>query len=772
MRNATGEMPFLDHLEELRGRIIKALVAIAIGVGIGLWFTIQFKLVEYLSAPAAPYVTGGKLLVLSPMEPVMIYLKLGVVFGIVLASPAVIYQIWAFLSPALYAREKRALIPTLVAGLALFIAGALLGWFEALGPTLKFLLTYRSGSFNIQITWNEYFDFVLQVLIACGISCELPLVMILLAWFDIMSFRKYVKYSRYALFFCAVGGAILSPSPDAISMIIWTVPLLVLYGIGMGGSYLVERRKRSHVAVTTTLLLLAFLAHPRTAHAQLPVSRPAAGAPGPPIAPGDTGRTGALPANAIDTGTARRLGLPTQPARIFPAPDALMQALIDQPDFESTRYLADTASLDAARSRILLGGHAATRRADGDLEADQIAYDDSRCSLAAQGEPKFFQKGRIVVGQVLQVNTCTDRAVVSQALTSFTDPGLSGTWFMRGTLAVDSSAKRLFAANTEFTSCDLPEPHYHFSAGELKWVDQSVIVARPAVLYIRDVPVVWIPFIFDNTRTGRHSGILIPQFGFNDIVRPVPSYNRQITNIGYYWAPNNYLDVTGRFDWYANRYIQYGANLEYRWRDQFVQPSSVSFSEQRDHGRTSEQLHWSHSQRFNLTTTLTLNVNYASSTTQLVNNAIDPLQSTQQISSAANFTKRFRWGQVTLGGNRQQSLSGGPGHHDAASAADFAQVDRPRIEQQLVAVAHDQQPDPVQRGAPGAAADRQRRHRYRLGDGAVAHLDGELQHALQHPWIYRQHLGPGHRSAGQRPPGRDPQGARSLHARPTPTRSP
>ncbi len=511
MRESTGEMPFLDHLEELRGRIIKALIAIAVGVGIGLWFTIQFKLVEYLSAPAAPYVTGGKLLVLSPMEPVMIYLKLGVVFGLVLASPAVIYQIWAFLAPALYAREKRALIPTLVGGLALFIVGALLGWFEALGPTLKFLLTYRSGSFNIQITWNEYFDFVLQLLIACGVSCELPLVMILLAWFDLMSFRKYVKTSRYALFFCAVGGAILSPSPDAISMIIWTVPLLVLYGIGMGGAYLVERRKRSRAAIAAGILLLALLAHPGTARAQLPVSRPTAGAPGPPVAPGDTGRTGGLPSSsALDTGTAKRLGLPTQPAKTFPAPDALMQALLDQPDFEATRYLADSASLDAANSRFLLGGDAATKRNDGDLEADRIVYDDRSCSLAAQGEPKFFQQGRIVVGRVLKVNTCTDRAVVSEALTSFTDPGLSGTWFMRGTLAVDSSAKRLYAANTQFTSCDLPDPHYHFSAGELKWVDQSVIVARPAVLYVRDVPLVWIPFIFDNTRTGRHSGILHP----------------------------------------------------------------------------------------------------------------------------------------------------------------------------------------------------------------------------------------------------------------------
>ncbi len=87
---------------------------------------------------------------------------------------------------------------------------------------------------------------------------------------------------------------------------------------------------------------------------------------------------------------------------------------------------------------------------------------------------------------------------------------------------------------------------------------RNVLVARPVVLYVRDVPILWLPFIFQDIRPGRHSGILIPQFGFNDLVRPSRSYNRQITNIGYYWAPNDYLDFTGRLDWFSKRYVQYG----------------------------------------------------------------------------------------------------------------------------------------------------------------------------------------------------------------------
>ena len=113
-------------------------------------------------------------------------------------------------------------------------------------------------------------------------------------------------------------------------------------------------------------------------------------------------------------------------------------------------------------------------------------------------------------------------------------------------------------ATSEITSCDLPMPHYHFSAREMKWVSNTVLVARPVVLYVRDVPVVWLPFIFQDVRPGRHSGILIPQFGFNDMIRPSTGYNRQITNIGYYWAANDYMDLAARLDWFANRYVQYG----------------------------------------------------------------------------------------------------------------------------------------------------------------------------------------------------------------------
>src|ERR687889_851376 len=128
MASTAGEMPFLDHLEELRSRILRSLAAVVVGCGIGLWLVNRFQLLTLLKEPIAPYLLGGKLVVTSPTEPVMIVFKLGLLVGLILASPVILWQAWAFLAPALYAREKRALVPSLFAGLLLFLTGVVLAY--------------------------------------------------------------------------------------------------------------------------------------------------------------------------------------------------------------------------------------------------------------------------------------------------------------------------------------------------------------------------------------------------------------------------------------------------------------------------------------------------------------------------------------------------------------------------------------------------------------------------------------------------------------------
>lgn len=655
MDKSAGEMPFLDHLEELRGRIIRALIAVIAGVSAGLWVVTNYDAIGYLKAPIAPYLPGGKLTILQPTEQVMVVLKLGVVIGLVLASPVIIYQIWAFLSPALYAKEKKAMIPALLLGLLLFLAGGWLGWYYGVPLSLKFLMNFSPENFISQITFAEYFSFVVQVVLAVGISFELPLIMTLLSWLGVMDAKKFSSFRRYAILLNCIAGAVLSPGTDVFSMLITSAMLLMLYELGVLGAFVVQRRKRKAAAIGAMILFALLAGAPHEAQAQNPpVRRPTSDSAGKArITPGQGTR-------AIDSATAKRLGLPSEPKRKFVEPDSVMQALLKREGFAVTRFRGDSAILLPGDEGLLLGGRAATKRDTSTLEADEIIYSDARCELSAKGEPQMFEGGRagqILIGRTMKFDTCQERGVIGEALTTFDDGG--GNWFLRGNLAVDSTGKRLYASHSEFTSCDQPEPHYHFQSGQVKWVSQSVLVARPAVLYIRDVPIVWLPFLFQDTKVGRRSGILIPNFGFNDIVRPSRTYNRQVTNIGYYWAPNDYIDATVHLDWFANRYMQYGGQFRYRWRDRFVTGDLAIDKQQQSEGGGSTNIRWNHNQQFNVTTSLRVGFNYVGSTSVLQGNTVDPLLSTQQITSTATLQKRFRWGTTSLGATRNQTISDG-----------------------------------------------------------------------------------------------------------------
>jgi sec-independent protein translocase protein TatC len=656
-------MPFLDHLEELRSRILRSLGAVVAGSALGLWLVGRFELVNLLKRPIAPYLTGGKLIVTSPTEPVMIVFKLGFLVGLVLASPVILWQTWAFLAPALYAREKRALVPSLFVGLALFLTGVVLAYVFVVPQALRVLFSFQTQAIAPFITYDAYFSFVLQVTVALGLSFELPLVIIILSWLGVVGPSDLNRFRRYAIVLSCIAGAVLSPGADVLSMIMMTIPLVLLYEVGFAGSVILQRRKKraardSIAGGTIGILVLLCLAGPR-AEAQVPTQQRT-----PAAVRLDSirnarrlsqdslqGRAG----QPLDTATAHRLGLPTSPSRTFEQADSVTTELMQRPGYQTTRYRADSATVFVQEPRVLLEGKALTERRGSTLEANSITYRRTTCLLDATGDPHLFDQGKVMVGEGIRYDTCLRRGIITSALTNFSEG--STVWFLRGNVSQDSSSSRIYAASSEITSCDLPIPHYHFAGREVKWVSKSVLVARPVVLYVRDVPILWLPFIFQDMRPGRHSGILIPQFGFNDLVRPNRSYNRQISNIGYYWAPNDYIDITPRLDWYSNRYVQYGVRGQYHWINRFVN-GSVTYSKQRQSGgESSTTLTWAHQQTFDLSTSLNFDINYASNTAVIQRNAIDPLLNTQQITSSVNFSKRYGWGTVTLGGNRRQSLS-------------------------------------------------------------------------------------------------------------------
>ena len=367
------------------------------------------------------------------------------------------------------------------------------------------------------------------------------------------------------------------------------------------------------------------------------------------------GRVG--PGQPLDTATARLLGLPTAPTRSFPEPDSVLTELLKRTGYKVTRYKADSATYYADDRRMRLTGEALTEREGVKLEADTVRYQETSCLLEAGGEPHLFEKSQILVGGTIEYNTCTSRGIIKNAFTSFS--GGDANWFVRGNVAADSNATRLYAASSDITSCDLPTPHYHFQARQVKWVSKQSFVARPIVLYVRDVPILWLPFIYQDIRPGRHSGILVPQFGFSDIVRPSRSYQRQISNVGYYWATNDYMDLTFRLDWFSSRYLQFGASMQYNVLDRFMGGTFEISRQLQSGGGSGTNLRWNHHQQFNLSTNLTFSVNYVSNSVVVFQNALNPLQNTQQVNSSLSFQKRFRWGLLNLGGNRRQSLSDG-----------------------------------------------------------------------------------------------------------------
>src|SRR5688572_15922674 len=254
MTGAPGEMPFLDHLEELRFRILRSLAAIVVGFGVGLWAVERFQLVSLLKAPIAKYLTDGKLIVTSPTEPLMIVFKLGFVVGLVLASPVILWQLWAFLAPALYEREKRALVPALFVGLVLFLTGAVVAYLFVVPQALRVLFSFQSEAISPFITYDAWFGFVLQVVLALGISFELPLVMIILSWLGVIGPGELHRFRRYAVVCAFIAGAVLSPGADLLSMLMMTVPLLFLYEVGVAGSAIVHRRRRKAAAIAAVLL--------------------------------------------------------------------------------------------------------------------------------------------------------------------------------------------------------------------------------------------------------------------------------------------------------------------------------------------------------------------------------------------------------------------------------------------------------------------------------------------------------------------------------------
>jgi sec-independent protein translocase protein TatC len=249
-QEAGGKMSFFEHLVDLRKRLINSAIAIAVGAMIGV--SISQKVIGFISRPMQAALRkqhlDDKLIYTSPAGLINIIITFGIYIGVVLAAPFVLYQVWLFIAPGLYKHERRAVTTFIVASLFLFLAGISFGYFVMLPYMLNFLIGFQ-GPFRPLISINEYFDFILIVLLGLGIIFELPVLIFFLALFNIVTPQFLWKNLRYAILIIAVVAAIVTPTPDATTMLVFMAPMVALYFIGIGVAALVVRRKAKAAAI-------------------------------------------------------------------------------------------------------------------------------------------------------------------------------------------------------------------------------------------------------------------------------------------------------------------------------------------------------------------------------------------------------------------------------------------------------------------------------------------------------------------------------------------
>ncbi len=243
-----GRMSFFEHLAELRKRIINSLIAIALCAGVGV--TISEKVIKIINAPMTTALARNglnpALYTRAPTEIVGLWINTGLYIGIALAMPYVLYQVWLFIAPGLYKHERSAVTSFIFFGTLLFICGAALAYFFMLPRMLDFLVYFTKG-FSIQplIDVDEYYSLILIVTVGVGVVFEMPVVVYVLSLFGLVTPRFLIKNFQYALLLITVAAAIITPTPDATTMILFMMPMVALYFVSVLVSYLVFRKKKA-----------------------------------------------------------------------------------------------------------------------------------------------------------------------------------------------------------------------------------------------------------------------------------------------------------------------------------------------------------------------------------------------------------------------------------------------------------------------------------------------------------------------------------------------
>ena len=248
---AGTEQPFIQHLIELRDRLLKSVIAMAITTGILAIYPGPAQLYDLLAAPLVAHLPKGTTLIAtSVISPFMVPLKIMLMAGLLLALPVVLYQIWAFVAPGLYSHEKKLVLPLVISSTVLFFTGVAFCYFFVFGKVFAFIQSFAPKSITAAPDIEAYLSFVLTMFLAFGLAFEVPVVVVVLARMGLVSIDKLKSFRSYFIVLAFIIAAVVTP-PDVVSQLSLALPMCVLYEIGIWAARVFIKHTRAPDAENT-----------------------------------------------------------------------------------------------------------------------------------------------------------------------------------------------------------------------------------------------------------------------------------------------------------------------------------------------------------------------------------------------------------------------------------------------------------------------------------------------------------------------------------------
>jgi sec-independent protein translocase protein TatC len=244
--DGAGKMSFLEHLDELRTRLMYALLSLGVGAAIAFIF-IQ-RIYEFVMRPMyAMLPPGGKLIFTEAPEAFMLYIRIGIIAGLIIASPLILWQVWLFVAPALYARERRFAIPFVLFATIGCFSGAAFGHYVVFPLMWKFFATFQNDFVTFMPRVETAFGLYIKMVVGMALVFQMPTLVFFLAKMGVITARWMIRYFKYAVLVIFIVAAIVTPSPDVASQMIVGVPMIGLYIISIFIAWAFGKKKAKRI---------------------------------------------------------------------------------------------------------------------------------------------------------------------------------------------------------------------------------------------------------------------------------------------------------------------------------------------------------------------------------------------------------------------------------------------------------------------------------------------------------------------------------------------